>query len=549
MTQNPHISIDKLISKRPTLPGWALTLLAAVFIMALHNATFWQRNFQLFEGNWPLVLVFGAAVWALTVLIATLIGFRWLQKPALILLLILGSITSFYQDTLGATIDREMVQNALTTTVTESKHLITASFITHVLLTGVLPALLVAWTRIKPVRLWRDIWGWALMSALSAALCFGLVLSNLKSFSVVLRGHKELMASYQPGAPLSATIRYARMLQKSAALPLQTYGVDAATDEELASATKPVLIVIVAGETARAQNFSLNGYARETNPELAKRDIFNFTNVSSCGTATAVSLPCMFSHFGRADYSFDKGISSENLLDVMGHAGYKVEWWDNNTGDKEIATRFRTRSTISTPDPEFCADGECTDGVFLHDLKELAANLTENTVLVLHMIGSHGPSYYLRYPPEFERFTPTCKTSELKNCSSEEILNAYDNTILYTDHILASFIDILDAEQNILPAMFYVSDHGESLGENGLYLHGAPYFMAPVEQTHVPMMLWMPETFSKTFEIDSSCMHDLADAPLSHDYLFSTILSLADVHSEVVNPSLNLIRKCHDEIN
>lgn len=257
----------------------------------------------------------------------------------------------------------------------------------------------------------------------------------------------------------------------------------------------------------------------------------------------------MFSHLGRSDYSYEAGLATENLLDVLARAGYNVEWWDNNTGDKSIADRFEVKKLINSTDSRYCADGECNDGIFLDALTDYANSITKNTVLVLHMIGSHGPSYYLRYPSEFEAFTPTCKTSELKRCTNDEIANAYDNTVLYTDHILASMIDILAAQDKVISSLIYASDHGESLGENGLYLHGAPYFIAPEFQTRVPMLMWMGGEYSRTFQIDKACLAQKKDAPVSHDNLFSTVLTLADVHTVEKDPALDLIENCHpDEI-
>lgn len=533
---------------RPILSSVALNLGVALFIMAAYNATFWQRNVSLFDGHWPVVLTFGAAVTALTMLIVTLIAVRWIQKSVLIFLLILSAVTSYYQDTLGATIDREMIQNAMTTTVTESKHLITVSFLIHVLMFGILPSLAVLWVRIRPQTFLRGVLIWSTTAMLSAAICAGLLLTNFKAFSVVLRANKQLMASYQPGAPLSATLRYTSMMLKSGTIVVQPLGTDA---KMVKPHDKPMLVVIVAGETARSKNWSLSGYARDTNPELGKRDIVYFRDTQSCGTATATSLPCMFSHLTRTQYSYEKGLGSENLLDVMAHAGYAVEWWDNNTGDKQIAARFpeTTISVIKSTDPEFCANGECTDGIFLQKVKDYAANLKQDTVLVLHTIGSHGPSYYLRYPDAFKRFTPACETAEIKNCTTEEITNAYDNTILYTDHIVASLIDILDADQDIIPSLFYVSDHGESLGENGLYLHGAPYFMAPDEQKDVPMLIWLPDRASAVTGITTDCLRAVADKPYSHDNMFQTMLSLGGVQTDASDQSLDITANCHDQTN
>ncbi len=251
-------------------------------------------------------------------------------------------------------------------------------------------------------------------------------------------------------------------------------GRDAKPGPFLAAADKPVLLVIWAGETTRAQNWGMNGHVRDTTPELRKRGVVNFTDVTSCGTATATSLPCMFSHLTREEFSYTAGLSHENLLDVLRHAGFRVEWWDNNTGHKGIADRADATGEMLRDhrQEEHCARGECTDAVFLDFLKEKAATIDQDTVLVFHQIASHGPSYFLRYPEGMAGFAPACATAVLTDCSAEELALAYDNTILYTDWVMAQSIDILQAADRVTPAMFYVSDHGESLGEGGLYLHG-----------------------------------------------------------------------------
>jgi lipid A ethanolaminephosphotransferase len=231
------------------------------------------------------------------------------------------------------------------------------------------------------------------------------------------------MASVQPLAPMGGALRYARMMLKSTTIVLQPTGSDAAPGGYLAGAGKPVLMVIVAGETARAANWSLGGYGRDTNPELASRDILYYPKATSCGTATATSLPCMFSPLTKDQYSYEGGLASENLLDVLVHAGFAVEWWDNNTGDKDVAARVPSRMMTAADGPEFCQP-ECIDAVFLKHLEGKAATITGNTVIVLHQIGSHGPSYWLRYPQDAERFAPACKTPELTECTTEEIVNA-----------------------------------------------------------------------------------------------------------------------------
>jgi lipid A ethanolaminephosphotransferase len=531
---------------RPTLSPFVLNVSVATYLMALCNSTFWGNLFRIFDRQPIAAWAFAGAVWALMLLVVSFLAVRRAQKPVLVALLIIAAITSFYMDTLGVVIDRDMIQNAMTTTMAESKHLITPQFLIHVGLYGVVPAALVIWVRIRRATVWRGLAGWALATAGSAVLVVGLLFTNLKGYSTVLRADKELMGSVQPLAPMGGALRYAKMMFKSANIVLVQTGTDAKPGAYLSAAKKPVLMVIVAGETGRAANWSLGGYTRNTNPELATRDILYYPNASSCGTATATSLPCMFSPLTRDQYSYEGGLSNENLLDVLVHAGFKVEWWDNNTGDKDVAARVPSRFMTAEDGAEFCTP-ECIDGVFLKRLQGVAETMTENTVVVLHQIGSHGPSYWLRYPPEHEIFKPACKTPELTDCTTEEIVNAYDNTIAYTDYFLAQVIDQLDAQDRVIPAMYYVSDHGESLGEGGIYLHGTPYFMAPEYQTHVPMVVWMSERFRATMGLDQGCLAAGADQEVSHDNMFSTLLGMMDVTTTARDTTLDLVAGCRNQ--
>ncbi|MDP3197638.1 phosphoethanolamine transferase [Tabrizicola sp.] len=528
---------------RPTLSAFALNTLVASYLLALCNATFWGHLFRIFDGRTVTALVFAGAVWALMLLVISVLAVRRAQKPVLIAMLLTAGVTSYYVDVLGVVIDREMIQNAVTTTFAESKHLVTLHFVGHVVLYGLLPSAIVLWVRIRRDSIRRAVAGYGLVTAVSAGLVVGLLFTDLKAYSTVLRADKELMGAVQPLAPLSGALRYAKMMLKSTQIVVQPTAQDAAKGPFVAKVGKPVLLVIVAGETGRAANWSLGGYGRETNPELVQRDITYFPNVTSCGTATATSLPCMFSPLTRAEYSYEGGLSHENLVDVLAHAGFQVEWWDNNTGHKNVADRVASRVMTAADGAEFCQP-ECIDGVFLKALRQKAATITEDTVIVLHQIGSHGPSYWLRYPADRELFAPACQTPELTDCTTEEIVNAYDNTIAYTDWFLAQVIDLLDAQDRVVPAMYYVSDHGESLGEGGLYLHGTPYFMAPEYQTHVPMVIWMSERFRASLAVDPECMKTAAGNPASHDNMFSTVLGMLDVTTKAKDDALDLAGAC-----
>ena len=534
---------------RPELSPFALNVFVSAYLMALCNATFWGHLFRIFEGRVVTALVFAGAVWGFMLLVVSFLAVRRAQKPVLVALLITAGVTSYYVDVLGVVVDRDMIQNAMTTTFAESKHLITVQFVSHVVLYGMVPSALVLWVRIRRTSVGRALAGYGLVGALSAALVVGLLFTNLKAYSTVLRGNKELMAAVQPLAPMGGALRYAKMMFKSTRIVVEPTGRDARPGPFLAKADKPVLMVIVAGETGRAQNWSLGGYGRETNAELKARDIVYYPDVTSCGTATATSLPCMFSPLTMDQYSYEGGLGTENLLDVLMHAGFDVEWWDNNTGDKNIGDRLpvRPRTMKAEDGAEFCFP-ECIDGVFLKSLQDKADTITKNTVIVLHQIGSHGPSYWLRYPPERELFKPACQTPELTECSTDAIVNAYDNTVAYTDVFLAQVIDLLDASDRVVPAMYYVSDHGESLGEGGLYLHGTPFFMAPDYQTRVPMVLWMSQRFRDSLGIDQNCLKAKAAEPVSHDNLFSTVLGMVDVTTTAKDQALDLAGACRQPV-
>ncbi len=522
----------------------ALMIGTAAFILIFYNYSFWAKGYEIFSDHITQFHILVLAMLSLMVAVFSIFGSSKTLKPFLAFILILSSISSYYMDNLGVIIDRDMVQNIVTTTVTESKHFITFEFVFQVLIWGVLPAIVVFWFKLRT----RTFLHAALVNAGLFLLCLtltvGLLLTNFKTYSSVARQRKDFLGSHQPGAALVGTIRYAKMVLQTQDITVATLGMDAKKGPLLASAKKPVLSLIVIGETARSQNHSLNGYARETNPELANKSIISFKDVNSCGTATAVSLPCMFSNFDRQSYSYKNGISNENVLDVLQHAGVNVAWWDNNTGDKKIAARVKSRKFTNMSNVEFCSSGECDDGIFQQYVAEFAKTITEDTVLVLHLIGSHGPTYYLRYPDAYENFKPACNTAEFKDCTPEEITNSYDNTIFYTDHILAQTIDLLSKQDNLLTSMVYVSDHGESLGENGLYLHGAPYFMAPETQTKVPMVVWMSPEYQKQFGIDQSCIAQQADQTMSHANLFHSVLGMLDIQTTMRKEKLDIFSKC-----
>ena len=171
--------------------------------------------------------------------------------------------------------------------------------------------------------------------------------------------------------------------------------------------------------------------------------------------------------------------------------------------------------------------------------------MKKDSVLVLHTMGSHGPTYHLRYPEAFRRFTPDCQTAELGDCTDAEIVNAYDNSILFTDHVLSTVIDKLKARSSKFETgMIYMSDHGESLGEHGLYLHGTPYILAPEFQTHIPFIVWMDAAFANSMKMDRACLNQKAAQDYSHDNMFHSVLDMMNIQTNVYNPALDVFAAC-----
>ncbi|WP_244506545.1 phosphoethanolamine transferase [Pararhizobium polonicum] len=530
--------------KRPAIGSATLSVIVALYLVSVPNVTFWTKAVTYLGAPSFALVLLAIGLFALFSAICVAVSVKYLTKPIFMLLILSAAGASRFMDEFGTIIDVDMIRNAAETTGAEAGHLLTAGFLLHMTLFGLVPCALIALVRIRHRPFSQKVrWNSAL--ALSCVAVFASVsLANVRTFAAVIRQHRDLVATLNPVAPIVSTVRYVMASEAEEDIVVQPLGTDAHVIAPLASG-KPRVTIIVAGETARAENFSLGGYARETNPLLARQDIRYFTDTSSCGTATAVSLPCMFSVYTRSTYTHQKGLKTENLLDVLTHAGIKAEWWDNNTGSKGVANRIAYTSFSDLNDPRFCNNHECLDDIHLDRLGAWLDAVKGDSVLVLHQLGSHGPAYFLRYPEAFRRFTPDCRTPELGDCSRDEIVNAYDNSILYTDYLVSTVIDMLKARQDRMAgSMIYMSDHGESLGERGLYLHGAPYFIAPSQQTHIPFVLW--EGTETKAGIDDACLAGKTGQPQSHDNLFHTVLGMMNVATKAYDPALDVLASCRD---
>jgi lipid A ethanolaminephosphotransferase len=537
----------------PTAPGWSpltLALIAGLWIAALPNWPLWRALLALPETasarGIVFVIGFGLMVAALMTALLAPFAFRATIKLAIAALLVAAALGAHFMGSYGVVIDTTMMTNVVQTNPGEVRDLLNLRLVGSLLLLAALP-IAVMWR--LPLR--RVGWGaQALRNVIGGVLALlalaALVFALFADLSATMRNHRSMRYLINPANSLYALVDLALRARAQPSGPPLPIGTDARALPRAAGKAPPLLVLVI-GETARADHFALNGYARATNPELSALDVLSFRQVMSCGTNTAASLPCMFSHLGKAGFE-SRERDHENLLDLVQRAGMAVLWLDNQAGCKGLCERVpnaNARDAVAgaAPPPSALCDGdECLDEALLHGLDARLAALPaaareRGLLLVLHQMGSHGPAYYKRSPPQRKPFAPECTTSVLQQCERGALINAYDNSIAYTDHVLG--LTVRWAQQQSArfePALLYISDHGESLGENNLYLHGLPYALAPSEQKHVPMLLWAPQP--------SPCLRTRLDAPLTHDHLFHSVLGLLGIEAREYQPALDAFAPC-----
>ena len=468
------------------------------------------------------------------IILGSIFCFKYTSKPILITILLVSAIISYFMNNYSIVIDETMLQNILETDPGEVSDLIHFKLFLYIGFAGVLPSLIVFKVKIIYKSFLRELLSRiiVIITALLVILASALPLSSF--YSSFLREHKPLRYYTNPTYYLFSVGKYISQKFKSSNTEITAIGKDAKIPE---TDLDRELIILVVGEAARADRFSLSGYERETNPLLAKEDIAFFTDMHACGTSTSVSVPCMFSIYSREEYSDRKAKSTHNVLDVLSNAGVHILWRDNNSDSKGVATRV-TYEDFKSPENNPVCDPECRDIGMLSGLQEyIDSHPTGDILIVLHQMGNHGPAYYKRYPKDFEVFTPVCETNQLEECTKEEIGNSYDNAILYTDYFLSKVIELLKQNSRFEAAMFYISDHGESLGENNIYLHGLPYFMAPETQKHIPAIMW----FGEGYHINKDALDSVSSMPYSQDNLFDTLLGLMEIETSVYDKSMDIL--------
>ncbi|MDB2705015.1 phosphoethanolamine--lipid A transferase [Pseudomonadota bacterium] len=519
-----------------------LIIITATFFVAFGNIAFFQAVLTIYPLTSfisTLFILSLAVVFAcVNTIILSLLCYRYTLKPVLITLLLLSAACAYFMDSYHVIIDSVMIDNILKTDTAEAFDLLSIKQFLYILFLGVVPAIWVYKIPLSYPSMKKAILSKVLLITIPLFIGVIVIMSLGDFYASFLRENKSLRNYANPSYYIYSAGKYVSNKFGGDIKPFEYIGLDAQVSPLVPDRE---LFILVIGETARADHFSLNGYDKKTNPRLEQEDIINFDNVWSCGTSTAVSVPCLFAHYEQSDHSTNKAKTTGNLLDVAQHTGANVLWLDNNSSSKGVADRSEYIS-YKTPDNNPICDSECRDIGMLANLQSyINSHSTGDIFIILHQMGNHGPAYYKRYPAEFEKFTPACQTNQLEQCSSEEINNAYDNAILYTDFFLSETITLLkNNNDNFEAALLYVSDHGESLGENGLYLHGLPYMLAPDSQKHVPMFMWFGENFDAD-EVNLDLLKQKSSQKYSHDNIFHTVLGLLEIESEIYNPALDIL--------
>ena len=539
--------------------------------MSAQKIVIWLSVYLVIAANWPLWFqleriggapsLYMRSAFALGVLIAcgttAILAFTaWTRGMRIvwIAMALVAALSQYYMLTYSVVMDPGMAANVIQTDPHEVADLLGWRMFIAVALVMAIPVWWLLRVQIPAMNPLRQILRNVLLLVAALAVAAAVIGAMSRDLAPLMRNNPQLRYMLNPIASLySTSVSAIRPLitRKKNLIPI-TGG--AALGATHAAQKKPLMVVLVVGETGRADHFALNGYDRNTTPELAARQVLNWTNVHSCGTSTLASVPCMFSPLGKKDFE-DRKDDYETLLDVVQAAGMGVLWIDNQSGCKGVCERvphvYASEGLSTDQKSRLCdASGECRDLAMLENIQKridaMPADKRKNGVfLIFHQMGSHGPAYSKRSSESTKKFKPECKTEVLSDCSHSELMNAYDNSILETDKFLGATIDWLKTQSSGYDTgMFYVSDHGESLGEYGQFLHGLPYSVAPEVQKHVPMVAWLAPDLQQREQISRECLQTKTGSPYTHDNLYHSMLGLLDVVSPSYKQPLDVFAQC-----
>jgi lipid A ethanolaminephosphotransferase len=520
-----------------------LILLVCSYIAFILNIPFLIKTTQaittLDQYNVLFLLSVPLFLLSLSVLIQCFFAFRKVTKPALIIFVLLSSVVFYVSLNYGIIFDYGMIESISDNSITEVLPYVSYSTLIFIFVFGIAPSVIIFNVKLTYLSFAGELFSRLklLLGSLTVLLFIALVFYS--NYASVGRNNRDLIGYLTPYALLDSSAKY---LQKNVLFPPPHF--ELIDTKPKVSNDREQVTVLVLGQTARAQNFALNGYEKQTNLFTKNWNVVSFTNMASCGTSKAVSIPCIFSSLDRQDFNRRAANAKQNVLDIIRLAGVDVLWIANdNTSCKGVCKRIKRHKITQSDYPKLCHENSCYDEVVIKQLDQKLANLTySNTLIILHIVGSRGPDYFTKYPSDHRYFIPDCQRRDIQNCTSEELVNAYDNSIAYTDFLLAQIIERLEKlnlNKNLETALLYTSDHGESLGEKGIYLHGIPYVFAPKEQLHIPFIV---KIFSSN--TNTKCLSEAESLPVSHDNIFDLLLGLTGVQSIAYNVNQDIFSQC-----
>lgn len=533
----------------PGIPAWLYAALAALFVTIAFNRALlanlsdqvsWQNGSDLWAAIAVLYLVT-----AVSFLLLLPLGPRRLQKLLTAAYIVAAAIIAFFVDRYGVIFNESMIRNVMDTVsernVSEAAELVSVPLLLYLGVFGMAPALAAWLIPIKKRKPGKEIRSRFVAGILAVVLGGLFVVPGSQSVIAFAAKHRDLRHFITPLYAIASIEKYYRHKQTRDGIPFRQLGLDV---HRGADHTRRTIGVLIVGETQRADHFSLNGYPRPTNPLLEQDDVISFANAYSCGTATALSLPCMFSMRGRSTFDVDSIRHESNVLDLLGRAGVGVLWLEGNSGCKLVCARVAYENLTKRPNISSDARIQYYDEQLVGALSNHLGESGGDLLIILHMLGSHGPAYGQRVPPAFHVFEPSCSGNSPITCERDQLVNAYDNTILYADFVVDQVISKLRSLSSQADTfMVFVSDHGESLGENGIYLHGLPYAMAPDAQKHIPMIFWTSEEFAERHLPPRPVLVEAAQQPVSHDNIAHLLLGLYEVRTSLYNRALDPFAK------
>ena len=483
-----------------------MSIIVALLFVFIYNHKIWSIYFTARDVNSLYavfeLMTFGLFVFFLLLALFSVFAFKRVQKVILIFVFMSGAIAMYFSNALNVYFDTDMIANIFETDYREATELIVRPLLLYIFILGILPSILILWVDIDYAR-------------------------------------------FRPSSYIKASYSYAKKQWVLPASHQERISLDdsAVKNPRWNAYKKPLALVVIVGETARAESFSLqNG---STEGYLSQNNLVYFSNFNSCGTSTVISVPCMFMTEIKSEYKRNLQYQYENILDLALKSGFSTHWFDNLNGCKGLCQNVAEERPKPEDNPLFFHDEQFYDEVLVDKLDERIKSTQGDQLWVLHQMGSHGPAYYKRIPERFIQHQPACLTEDFSQCTQEAIRNTYTDTVLYSEYVISQAINKLESLKDTHDtALIYVSDHGESTGEMGLYLHGIPWMLAPDQQTHVPALLWFSDSYLKSRDLDLQCLASNSDNLYSHDNMSHTILSLLDIKTTAYQANLDLLSPC-----